>query len=73
MGYYKDVACIQTDLRRVVIVDNSPMSFARHVENGIPIESWTEDLGDTKLLELLVVLDGLRYVEDVRNILSLKS
>ena len=41
-------------------------------DNGIPIEAWTEDPRDECLLDLLVFLDGLRFVEDVRHVLSLK-
>jgi len=60
------------DLSRVCLLDNSPVSFALHPHNGIPIESWTHDRSDTGLLDLLPFLDALRFVDDVRSILSLR-
>lgn len=61
------------DLSRVCLLDNSPISFALHPHNGIPIESWTHDRTDTALLDLLPFFDALRFVDDVRSILSLRS
>jgi CTD nuclear envelope phosphatase 1 len=37
------------------------------------IDSWYEDKKDTALLDLLPFLDALRFVEDVRSILSLRA
>ena len=39
-------------------------------DNAIPIKSWFNDPSDTALLNLLPVLDALRFVSDVRSILS---
>lgn len=39
-------------------------------DNAIPIQSWFSDPYDTALLCLLPVLDALRFVSDVRSILS---
>ncbi len=36
------------------------------VDNGVPIESWYEDMDDTELLKLLPFLEQLVEVEDVR-------
>jgi len=41
--------------------------------NGIPIEGWTDDPSDQALLDLLPVLDSLRFTKDVRHILGLRS
>jgi CTD nuclear envelope phosphatase 1 len=41
-------------------------------DNGIPIDSWSDDRSDEKLLDILPLLDALRYVDDVRSILSLQ-
>ena len=35
-------------------------------DNAIPIKSWFNDPSDTALLNLLPVLDALRFVSDVR-------
>ncbi len=39
-------------------------------DNAIPIKSWFNDPCDTALLNLLPVLDALRFVSDVRSVLS---
>lgn len=53
----------------VIIIDNSPLSFAFQPENGLPILSWYDDPEDTKLLELIPVLRLLSAVPDVRPVL----
>ncbi len=60
------------DLSRVALVDNTPASFVLHPANGIPVDSWTGERGDAALLDLLPFLDALRFVDDVRSILSLR-
>lgn len=70
--YLKDLTLVDSDLARVALVDNSPASFLVHPDNAIPIEGWINDRKDTGLLDLLPFLDALRFVEDVRSILSLR-
>ena len=41
--------------------------------NGIPIEGWTQDPNDEALLDLLPVLDSLRFTSDVRHVLGLRG
>jgi CTD nuclear envelope phosphatase 1 len=41
--------------------------------NGIPIEGWTHDPHDEALLELLPVLDSLRFTGDVRRVLGIRG
>ena len=43
------------------------------IANGIPIEGWLNDPQDEGLLELLPMLDSLRFTTDVRRILGLKA
>ncbi|ODV88187.1 hypothetical protein CANARDRAFT_192960 [[Candida] arabinofermentans NRRL YB-2248] len=62
----------QFDLSKVVIVDNSPISYSFHKDNGIVIEGWINDPDDLELMNLLPLLNSLRFTSDVRNILSLK-
>ncbi|RKP09677.1 NLI interacting factor, partial [Thamnocephalis sphaerospora] len=71
-SFAKDLTRAEADLSRVVLVDNSPISFALHKENGLPILGWYSDQHDEALLELLPVLDALRFVSDVRSILRLR-
>ncbi|CAG8721018.1 2526_t:CDS:2, partial [Acaulospora morrowiae] len=72
-AYIKDLTIVEPDLSRVCIIDNSPISYAMHRENGIPIEGWISDQHDEALLDLLPFLDALRFTEDVRSILSLQT
>lgn len=39
-------------------------------DNAIPIKSWFSDTSDTALLNLLPMLDALRFTDDVRSVLS---
>ncbi len=63
---------MEADLSRVLLVDNSPICYALNADNGIPIETWISDPNDEALLDLLPFLDCLRFVSDVRSILSLR-
>ena len=68
-SYTKDLSAICADLSSVFILDNSPGAYRLYPDNAIPIKSWFSDPSDTALLELLPVLDALRFVSDVRSIL----
>ncbi|ORX58537.1 hypothetical protein BCR36DRAFT_276372 [Piromyces finnis] len=70
--YMKDLQIIEKDLSKICLVDNSSFSYEINKENGIPIETWINDPKDRELLNLLPFLDSLRFVEDVRSILSLR-
>lgn len=54
----------------VIMIDNSPLSYAFQPENGMPILSWYDDRTDTKLIELIPVLKLLSEVPDVRPVLK---
>ncbi|TPX30406.1 hypothetical protein SmJEL517_g06019 [Synchytrium microbalum] len=70
--YLKPLHVIEPDLSQVCLLDNSPMSYADHPDNAIPIESWINDPHDEALLDLLPFLDALRFTDDVRTVLSLR-
>lgn len=69
-SYTKDLSAICPDLSSVFILDNSPGAYRAYPDNAIPIKSWFNDPSDTALLNLLPVLDALRFVSDVRSVLS---
>ncbi|KAL4081825.1 NLI interacting factor-like phosphatase-domain-containing protein [Scleroderma yunnanense] len=72
-SYTKDLSIIEQDLSRVCLVDNSPISYRVNQANGIPIEGWTHDPSDEALLDLLPILDSLRFTSDVRRVLGLRG
>lgn len=53
------------------IPDHNELYFV--TANGIPIEGWTQDPNDEALLDLLPVLDSLRFTSDVRHVLGLRG
>lgn len=67
-NYLKDLNVLGRDMKRMVLVDNSPHAFGYQVDNGIPIESWFDDPKDKELLHLLSFLEEIQHVEDVRPI-----
>ncbi|KAF1940878.1 hypothetical protein EJ02DRAFT_455677 [Clathrospora elynae] len=71
-AYIKDLAQVEPDLSKVMILDNSPLSYVFHPDNAIPIEGWISDPTDTDLLHLIPLLEGLQYVTDVRALLALR-
>lgn len=76
VGYIKDLLKFfpkDDDLRGVIIVDNSPVSYALHEDNAVMIEGWINDQGDRDLLNLLPLLYSLSVCIDVRYILGLRS
>lgn len=83
VGYIKDLSIVKdseengkgsssSSLDDVIIIDNSPVSYAMNVDNAIQVEGWISDPTDTDLLNLLPFLEAMRYSTDVRNILALK-
>ncbi|KAK3111140.1 Nuclear envelope morphology protein 1 [Teratosphaeriaceae sp. CCFEE 6253] len=72
-AYIKDLAQVEPDLSRVMILDNSPMSYIFHEDNAIPIEGWISDPTDRELLHLVPLLESLQYVTDVRALLALRQ
>lgn len=69
-GYTKNLTAVEKDLGRVFILDNSPAAYRAYPNNAIPIKSWFSDAHDTSLLNLLPVLDALRFCKDVRSVLN---
>ncbi|BFZ57435.1 Nuclear envelope morphology protein 1 [Savitreella phatthalungensis] len=72
-AYMKDLTVCQQDLRNAIIIDNSPLSYKLNEHNAVPIEGWINDPTDTDLMYLVPLLQSLRYVDDVRSVLSLRT
>ncbi|KAI9304086.1 NLI interacting factor-like phosphatase-domain-containing protein [Cunninghamella echinulata] len=71
-NYLKDISLAESDLSKVCLVDNSPIAYDLFKDNGIQITSWISSANDECLLDLLPLLDALRFTSDVRSILRLQ-
>ena len=66
-AYVKDIKRLGRNPKDIIIVDNSPNSYALQPENAIPILTWIDDMSDTQLIELIPVLELLSNFDDVRS------
>lgn len=76
VGYIKDLSKFfpkDDDLKNVIILDNSPISYALHEHNAVMIEGWINDQSDRDLINLLPMLYSLSNCIDVRFILGMRS
>lgn len=62
--------CFPCDERRVVLVDNNPLSFLPNPSNGILVSSFYDDPKDDTLEEVMELLHELDGSDDVRPILD---
>jgi CTD nuclear envelope phosphatase 1 len=72
-AFIKDLSSVEPDLSKVMILDNSPLSYMFHQDNAIPIQGWISDPTDSDLSNLIPFLEGLQYVSDVRALLALRG
>jgi len=65
--FVKDLFRIGRPLNQIIIIDNSPHSYAFNPQNAIPCESWFDDKNDNELLILLEILKRISdpSIEDV--------
>ena len=68
--YTKNLARLGRDLRRTVIIDNTPFAYRHFPRNAIPIKSFFNDEFDTELRDLLPLLETLARVKDVTAIIG---
>ena len=68
----KDLSLLGRDLSKVIIIDNLISNFAKQENNGLPINTWTNDINDTSLKDLIPLLKNIviNKVNDVRNIIK---
>jgi len=57
--YVKDLFRMGRPLSQLIIIDNSPHSYAFNPQNAIPCESWFDDRNDQELNDILVILQRL--------------
>ena len=65
--FVKDLQRLGRDIKNIIIVDNSPVSYALHPENGLPILTWFEDKSDRELYKITPILQFLSSIPDVRE------
>ncbi|VDN34514.1 unnamed protein product [Gongylonema pulchrum] len=68
-NYVKDLTRLGRDLKKVIIVDNSPASYAFHPNNAIPVQTWFDDVNDMELLDIIPVLEQLAEVDSIYSVL----
>ncbi|GMI62594.1 hypothetical protein ScalyP_jg1624 [Parmales sp. scaly parma] len=67
--YVKDLSKIvpdDRDLKRVVLVDNNPLSFMAQPENGILVSNFYDDSDDESLPAVYKLLEEIDELNDVR-------
>ena len=69
---YKDLSKLGRDLSRVIIIDNLKENFKMQPNNGIFIKTWTNDINDVQLKDILKILKDIDAfnVPDVRPIIQ---
>jgi len=67
--FVKDLGRMGRPIEEIIIIDNSPHSYAFNPHNAIPIQSWFNDPTDTELLTLIPILERLAApsVRDVKE------
>ena len=66
--YVKDLRTIMNkDISEMIIIDQTPYSFAFQINNGIPIRRWYDDYNDCELKYLTHYLVELNSFADVRE------
>lgn len=68
-GYAKDLSRLGRDLKDVIIIDNSPVCYSLQPDNAIPIQTWRDDPSDRELLDLIPILQSLKDVDNIPQVL----
>ena len=64
----KDLSIIaDRNIKDIMIVDNSIISFAFNLENGIPIKAFLGNENDDELLYMVTYLEEIFVKDDVRT------
>ncbi|GMH55327.1 hypothetical protein TrRE_jg13401 [Triparma retinervis] len=65
-NYVKDLSILNRDLRKTLIIDNSPSSYIFNPEAAIGCTSFIDDPSDLELKQICSFLLALKDVDDVR-------
>ncbi|KAL0273956.1 UNVERIFIED_CONTAM: hypothetical protein PYX00_006510 [Menopon gallinae] len=68
-NYVKDLNKLGRDLKKIIIVDNSPASYIFHPDNAVPVASWFDDMTDSELLDLIPFFEKLSKVDNIYSVL----
>ncbi len=68
-GFVKDLNLLGREQPHLIIVDNSPTSYLLQPDNGLPIQTWLGERSDTRLYQLMPILEALSTVDDVRPVI----
>mmetsp|Transcript_27448 Transcript_27448/g.44058 ORF Transcript_27448/g.44058 Transcript_27448/m.44058 type:complete len:391 (-) Transcript_27448:88-1260(-) len=69
-AFTKDLTKFRDDMRRIVLVDNSSMSFTLQPDNGILVQDWLGlENNDMELVRVRSILEKLVNASDVREVL----
>jgi len=69
-NYVKDLSLLGRDMKKTLIIDNSPFAYMFQPDNAIPITSWFNDKNDRELFELIPFLNStIADAEDVSKVI----
>jgi CTD small phosphatase-like protein 2 len=66
----KDLSRLGRDLKKVVLADNNPECFAYQPHNGLQVPTWTGDVKDTALRDLVPWLQKLARSDEVYPVVA---
>jgi len=69
-AFVKDLSLIGRELKNIIILDNSSVSYAFQPQNAIPVITWLDNKSDTQLYDLMPILELLSRANDVRDYLK---
>lgn len=69
-NYIKDLDRLGRNVDNVIIIDNSPASYAFHPKNALPVRTWFDDPHDTELMDLIPILEKLSKTDNIYQILE---
>ena len=65
--FVKDMSVLGRDMKDTIIIDNSPSSYMKQPECGLPILSWYDDMSDRVLYEYMPLLVEMTKINDMRE------